>query len=82
MTPRSPSSSGVLRLIWPTRPSAHVEGADEVDLDDLAVDVEVVGRGVLAVAADRAAGPADAGTVDDDEQGAASADVAASDSWR
>ena len=42
-----------------------VEGADQVDLDDLLEDVEVVGRAVLAVLADGAGRPADAGAVDE-----------------
>ena len=40
-----------------------VERADQVDVDDLLEDVEVVGRLVLAVLADGAGGPADAGAV-------------------
>ena len=41
-----------------------VERADQVDLDDAAVGVEVVGRGVVAVPADGPGGPTDAGAVD------------------
>ena len=46
------------------RLAGHVEGADQVDLDDLAERAEVVRRGELAVAADGALRPADAGGVD------------------
>jgi len=46
-----------------------VERADQVDLDHLAVEIEVVGRAVLAVLADGARRPPDAGTVDQGPQG-------------
>jgi hypothetical protein len=44
--------------------TTDVERADQVDLDHLAVEVEVVRRRVLAVLADGARGPANAGAVD------------------
>ena len=48
--------------------TADVEGADQVDLDDLAVQVEVVGRAVLAVLAEGAGRPANTGAVHDAPQ--------------
>ena len=46
----------------------HVEGADQVDSDDLLVQLEVVRRLVGAVASDGAGSGADAGRVDQDAQ--------------
>ena len=46
-------------------PDQHVEGADEVDVDDLAVRVQNEGRRVLTVAPDGALRPPDAGRVDE-----------------
>ena len=44
--------------------TTDVERADQVDLDDLAVEIEIVRGGVLAVFADGARRPTDAGAVD------------------
>ncbi len=61
MTPRSPFVVGLVRVHARRREPQHVEGADQVDLDDLAERLEVVRR---AVSVDRAFGPTDARAVD------------------
>ena len=60
MTPRSPSASGSTRLHVGGDQPHHVEGADQVDLDD-ALEV---GERHRPVAADDALGRPDAGAVD------------------
>ena len=61
ITPRSPFVVGLVARHARGREPQHVEGADEVDLDDLAEPVEVVR---VAVAVERPLGPADARAVD------------------
>jgi hypothetical protein len=49
--------------------ATDVKSADQIDFDDFLVDVEVVGRGVLAVLADGSRGPSDTRAVDRAPQG-------------
>ena len=62
MTPRSPLSSGAAFASDAGDEPDQVEGADQIDVDDL----REVGERLRAVAPDDALGDADAGAIDED----------------